>query len=134
MKDASLKALTDLWLVAKADEKEANARRLKVEETLVAYYKPNKQGKSTFTLNDGTKIGIEISESFKANYASLTTETAEWADDFKVIRYKETLNEPRIKKIREMRPDLWRKLAKHITTKAAKPAISIDLPETDDGV
>jgi hypothetical protein len=37
MKDASLKALTDLWLVAKADEKEANARRLKVEETLVAY-------------------------------------------------------------------------------------------------
>ena len=131
MKDASIRALADLWLKAKADEKEANLRRIKVEETLVAHYKPNKQGKSTFTLDDGTKIGIEISESFKANYASLTAETAEWADDFKVIRFKETLNEPRIKKIREMRPDLWRKLAKHITTKAAKPAISIDLPESE---
>jgi hypothetical protein len=45
------------------------------------------------------------------------------------VRIKKELNETKLKDLREYRADLWKSLAKHITSKAAKPYVQIESGE-----
>jgi hypothetical protein len=61
--------------------------------------------------------------------AALEALTAEWPENFQPVRIKKELNETKLKDLREYRADLWQKLAKHITSKAAKPYVQIESGE-----
>lgn len=129
---AALEALARDWLSAKEAEREANAARIAIEDQIIAVTGHMEEGSETLTLENGTKITITGKISYKANILEVETLTADWPDTMQVVRWKPELNEPVIRKIKEMRPELWRKLAQHISTKAAKTSIVIKEPE--DGV
>ena len=128
--DDNLLALANFWLAAKGEELAANQRRLEIEDEIVQAIKPNKDGKSSFKLDGGLKISITLKTNFKADdMAALEELTAGWADDFQPVRIKKELNETKLKDIRTYRSDLWQKLAKHITSKAAKPYVQVESGE-----
>lgn len=129
--DDNLQALATFWLAAKGEEAAANQRRLEIEEQIVQAIKPNKDGKSTFKLENGLKICITLKTNFKADdMAALEALTADWPEKLQVVRIKKEINETKLKDLREYRADLWKNLAKHITSKAAKPYVQIETEET----
>lgn len=128
--DDNLQALATFWLAAKGEELAANQRRLDIEDQIVQAINPNKDGKSTFKLDGGLKICITLKTNFKADdMAALEALTAEWPENFQPVRIKKELNETKLKDLREYRADLWKKLAQHITSKAAKPYVQIESGE-----
>lgn len=128
--DDNLQALATFWLAAKGEEVAANQRRLDIEEQIVQAIKPNKDGKSTFKLENGLKICITLKTNFKADdMAALEALTADWPEKLQVVRIKKEINETKLKDLREYRADLWKKLAQHITSKAAKPYVQIESGE-----
>lgn len=128
--DDNLQALATFWLAAKGEELAANQRRLDIEDQIVQAIKPNKDGKSTFKLDGGLKICITLKTNFKADdMVAIEGLTAWWTEDLQPVRIKKELNETRLKDLRAYRPDLWQKLAKHITSKAAKPYVQIESGE-----
>lgn len=128
--DDNLQALANFWLAAKGEELAANQRRLEIEDQIVQAIKPNKDGKSTFQLDGGLKICITLKTNFKADdIGELMDLTNDWSNDVQPLRTKIELNETKLKDLRAYRPDLWQKLAKHITSKAAKPYVQIESGE-----
>jgi hypothetical protein len=111
---------------AKTAEIEANAHRVAIEADIIAITGAKEEGRETHTLptHKITVIGKLI---YKAEFEPLHELTEQWPEPFQVIKYEPKLNEPQIRKIREMRPDLYRQMSEHITVKPAKTGITVDV-------
>ena len=123
--ETALASLADAWVKAKAAEAEANATRVAIEAEIIAITGAKDEGRETHTLPNH-KITVIGKLTYKAEFEPLHELTEQWPDQFQVIKYEPKLNEPQIRKIREMRPDLYRQIAQHLTVKPAKTGINIE--------
>jgi len=123
--ETALASLADAWVKAKAAEAEANALRVSIEAEIIAITGAKDEGRETHTLPNH-KLTVIGKLTYKAEFEPLHELTEQWPDQFQVIKYEPKLNEPQIRKIREMRPDLYRQIAQHLTVKPAKTGINIE--------
>lgn len=124
--ETALASLADAWVKAKAAEAEANATRVAIEAEIIAITGAKDEGRETHTLPNH-KITVIGKLTYKAEFEPLHELTEQWPEQFQVIKYEPKLNEPQIRKIREMRPDLYRQIAQHLTVKPAKTGITVDV-------
>ena len=127
--DAALESLAAHWLEAKQAERTANLQRIAIEEAIIEITGQKEEGRFTLPLASGMKLTVIGKLTYKGDTEEIEALTAGWPEQFQIIKHKMELDEPRIRKIREMRPDLWRTLAQHITTRAAKTGIMIETTE-----
>jgi hypothetical protein len=124
-RETALEALASAWVKAKTAEIEANALRVSIETEIIAITGAKDEGRETHTLPTH-KITVIGKLTYKAEFEPLHELTEQWPEQFQVIKYEPKLNEPQIRKIREMRPDLYRQMSEHITVKPAKTGINIE--------
>ena len=124
--ETALASLADAWVKAKAAEAEANATRVAIEAEIIAITGAKEEGRETLYVPNH-KITVIGKLTYKAEFEPLHELTEQWPEQFQVIKYEPKLNEPQIRKIREMRPDLYRQIAQHLTVKPAKTGITVDV-------
>jgi hypothetical protein len=125
-RETALEALASAWVKAKTAEIEANALRVSIETEIIAITGAKEEGRETHTLPTH-KITVIGKLTYKAEFEPLHELTEQWPEQFQVIKYEPKLNEPQIRKIREMRPDLYRQMSQFITVKPAKTGITVDV-------
>jgi hypothetical protein len=124
-RETALEALASAWVKAKTAEIEANALRVSIETEIIAITGAKDEGRETHTLPTH-KITVIGKLTYKAEFEPLHELTEQWSEQFQVIKYEPKLNEPQIRKIREMRPDLYRQMSQFITVKPAKTGITVE--------
>jgi hypothetical protein len=126
---AQLIALAESWTKAKEAERMANAARIKVEEEIIAITGAQEDSRETHFLPDGLKIIVVGKLNYRGDLAEIAEQTAGWPDQFKIVKIKLELDEPKLRKIRQINPGLWSRIAEHIETKPAKTGIIIERSE-----
>jgi len=125
-RETALEALASAWVKAKTAETEANALRVSIETEIIAITGAKEEGRETHALPNH-KITVVGKLTYKAEFEPLHQLTEQWPEQLQVIKYEPKLNEPQIRKIREMRPDLYRQMSQFITVKPAKTGITVDV-------
>ena len=128
MESQDLKALSTLWLEAKAEEKAANEKRVALEKAIVELVGAKEEG-SQSTECDGLKITTTGKLAYKADVLALQALTAGWPQDVQPVQVKYVADETRLKKIRADRPELWRSIAPAIEVKPMKTGVTITTQE-----
>jgi hypothetical protein len=119
--------LANLWLAAKREEQEANAKRIRIEEELCALIDVREEGSCTTHLPSGLVITTTGKLSYKVNVDALQKLVMAWPDEAKPIKVETKADETALKKIRATRPDLWQQIAAAVTVKPAKTGVTIEL-------
>jgi hypothetical protein len=133
--EAQLEALSLAWVEAKTEERNANAKRIGVEEQIIEIL-GSKEGREKVTLDNGTQINVVTRMIYKADdLDSIVEVTHDLQDQFKPYKIETKLDESKIKKIRTFQPALWRQLALYVTVRPAKTFVVVTLPgDEDDGL
>jgi len=121
----NLELLAANWLEAKASERCANLKRISIEEAMMDYIKPNKEGATTTALDNGYRIVVTNRTNFKADIEALNDITYNWDQPLVPIKIKFELDDTKLKDLREHHPKLWREIATVIESKPAKPHVSV---------
>lgn len=114
-------------MAAKQTEDEAKQARIEAEKEVLKFNPAKLEGSETISVGP-FKVTIKGSLNYKCSdlYALL-----DWVLDSKIpeeespVQRKYVLDETKCKHIRANNPDLWRQMAKWVTTEAAKPNLSI---------
>jgi len=124
--DEQLETLTLSWLAAKAEEKAANDKRIGIEKDILAIVRPNAEGRMSLKLGSGYKLTLDSKMIYKGDCDALEAMSADWPDEYQVVRHKKDLNETKLKEIRMYRPEVWLRMSDVITMKPAKVSVSIE--------
>jgi hypothetical protein len=124
--DNELETLTLSWLAAKKAEKAANDKRIGIEKDILAIVKPNAEGRMSLKLGNGYKLTLDSKMIYKGDCDKLEAMSADWPDEYQVVRLKKDLNETKLKEIRTYRPEVWLRMSEIITMKPAKVSVSIE--------
>lgn len=124
MQGQDLKALSTLWLEAKAKEAEAASQRIAIEKAIIELVGAKEEG-SKSTESDGIKITTTGRLSYKADATELLTLTMAWPVDIQPAYLAPKVDETRLKKIRAERPDLWKEIARAVEVKPQKTGVTI---------
>lgn len=124
--DEQLETLSLFWLAAKAEEQEANKKRIRFEEEILAIVRPNAEGRMSLKLGSGYKLTLTSKMIYKGDCDALEAMSADWPDEYQVVRIKKDLNETKLKEIRMYRPEVWLRMSDAITMKPAKVSVSIE--------
>ena len=128
MESQDLKALSTLWLQAKAEEKAANEKRVALENAIVELVGHKDEGAMSAEC-DGYKITTTGKLSYKCDVLALQALTAGWPQDVQPVQIKYVADETKLKKLRLYRQDLWRSIAPTIEVKPMKTAVTITTQE-----
>jgi hypothetical protein len=123
--ETALAQLADAWVQAKHAEAQANAHRVAIEEEIIAITGAKDEGRETHTA--GTyKIVVIGKLTYKADITEIETLSRNFPDNLKVLKTTIAIDEPKLKKLREFRPDLYKRLSPALTVKPAKTGIQIE--------
>lgn len=125
----SLDTLATRWHAAKRLEDKAREDRIAVEKAILELHPAKEEGTETVTTSSGTKIKLTGKVIYKADVQQLEVLTAEWPEEARPIRVKVEADEAKLKAIRSERPDLWKRIAGAVETKAAKTGVAIEFKE-----
>lgn len=128
MQGQDLKALSTLWLEAKAKEAETANQRIAIEKAIIELVGAKEEG-SKSTESDGIKITTTGRLSYKADATELLTLTMAWPVDIQPAYLAPKIDETRLKKIRAERPDLWKEIARAVEVKPQKTGVTITVQE-----
>ncbi len=122
----TLAELAAAWQAAKADEKAANARRLEIEEQIVESFPLGIEGTETIE-QDGFKVKVTHkltrsvdTKALQAHWNSLSA----FAQD--CFTWKADISLPLLRKLQENHPEVYPSIAVFITSKPAKPAVTVE--------
>jgi hypothetical protein len=118
-----------LWGIAKGKEDAARAERIKIEEDILKAHPAKEEGSETFKTANGVTVTLTGKVTYRADIDRLIALTGSWPDDIRPIKSKVEADETRLKAIRNERPDLWRRIAEAVETKAAKTGVTIKFKE-----
>lgn len=125
MTDRTLDDLALAWREAKREESVANARRIDIEQKILEITGCREEGSETITTDTGLKITV-------TGKLNRTLDAATWAELESVIPealrpvvYKPSLELKGLRYLENNEPDIFAIVSKAITTKPAKPSISI---------
>ncbi|MFZ9189603.1 MAG: hypothetical protein ACO204_00700 [Schleiferiaceae bacterium] len=125
-----LEQLALAWLKAKSLERDAQTRRVEIENEILKIAPADEEASQTHTTASGLKVKTQGKLNYKGNVEQVIAITRDW--DVKPVKTKIELDETLLKLIRHDRPDLWRKLAPAITLKPAKTYLVVE--EVSHGV
>jgi hypothetical protein len=128
MHGQDLKALSTLWLEAKAKETEATNQRIAIEKSIIELVGAKEEGAKSTECED-LKITTTGRLSYKADATELLTLTMAWPVDIQPAYLAPKVDETRLKKIRAERPDLWKEIAKAVEVKPQKTGVNITIQE-----
>jgi hypothetical protein len=123
----SLETLAADWIEAKRLERQANAQRLAIEEEMLEQIKPNKEGRTTRTLDTGFRIVATAKMTFKADVDALLDLVTDWNPELRPLKTKIELDDAMLKTLRDEYPKMWLEIAPLITSKPAKTHISVEV-------
>lgn len=123
-----LKALSTLWLEAKAKETEATNQRIAIEKSIIELVGAKEEGAQSTECGD-LKITTTGRLSYKADATDLLMLTMAWPVDIQPAYMAPKVDETRLKKLRADRPDLWREIARAVEVKPAKTSVTISIKE-----
>jgi hypothetical protein len=126
---AELEHLAERWLIVKDAERQANAERLRIEDKILALSPAKEEGSSSLTLTNGYKLKLIGKLSYKADLDALLEITADWPEEQKPVKTETKADEAALKFLRANRPDLWKRIARAVTTKPMKTSITIEETE-----
>lgn len=127
MNEENLARAVEALVAAKKAEEAAKAKRIEAEQEVLRWHPAKLEGSETIE-SAGFKVTIKGSLNYKCPdiYGLL-----EWVlyskipEDESPVQRKYVLDETKCKHIRASNPELWRQMAKWVTTEAAKPNLSI---------
>ena len=125
--DDALASLAAAWHKAKADEVEANRRRLEAEAKMLDLIGTQAEGTAKFGAGD-----YAVSVSFGSTTSVDEDKLREIADRVpvdiqkRVIRWKPAIDARELKYLRCNEPDLYAVIAEAITVKPSKPSFKIE--------
>lgn len=123
MQHATLNELKTAWLAAKAAEKAANEERLAVEAAILALMPEQTEG--TVTDKDtGISVAFKVTRSVSTEdvQRDWTALPRNVQDAFK---WKADVDTKKFKAIQDLSPSDFAVLARYVTSKSSKPAITI---------
>ena len=124
----TLEELAEDWLIAKQAEKNANYRRLEVEEALLGLLGANAdEGTFNRKLRNGLRIKARYSLNYKGDYELINPLVQGW--DVNERPFKTVVDEAALKRIRNDSPERWKRIAIGVTVKPAKTSITIESEE-----
>ena len=121
----NLELLAANWLEAKASERCANLKRISIEEAMMDYIKPNKEGATTTALDNGYRVVATNRTNFRADIEALENIVSGWDRALVPLKTQTVLDDTKLKDLREHHPKLWREIATVIESKPAKTHISV---------
>jgi hypothetical protein len=121
----NLELLAANWLEAKASERCANLKRISIEEAMMDYIKPNKEGATTTALDNGYRIVVTNRTNFRADIEALENIVSGWDRALVPLKTQTVLDDTKLKDLREHHPKLWREVAEVVESNPAKTHISV---------
>jgi len=121
----NLELLAANWLEAKASERCANLKRISIEEAMMDYIKPNREGATTTALDNGYRIVVTNRTNFRADIEALENIVSGWDRALVPLKTQTVLDDTKLKDLREHHPKLWREVAEVVESKPAKTHISV---------
>ena len=123
MTPSTLDELKAAWLDAKKAEAQANATRLAIEAVILTHFTPTDEG----TVGDkatGVSVAYKVTRSvdtdaLRAGWASLSPETQS------AFKWSASVDTKTLKAFQLANEDAYKAVARFVTTKPAKPSISI---------
>lgn len=112
-------------IAAKKAEADANAKRVALEQELIAILGSKEEGSETHNLENGLKITITAKLSYSADMPILLSLCDSIPESMRPIKREVKLDETGAKYLRNNEPDVWRMLSSAITVKPAKPSVTI---------
>lgn len=117
--------IADELFAAKLAEKEANERRVALEEELIALVGAKEEGAQTHTIGD-FKITITGKLNRKIDWEMFDQSIAsKIPESLQPVKVKRELDETGVKYLANNEPQLYKLLAKALTIKPAKTAVTI---------
>lgn len=123
----TLEQLATEWMVAKQEERLANAKRVGLEDEILEIMKPNKDGRTTRHLDNGFKIVATGKTNYKADMSALEVIVSDWDQFLIPLKTKIELDEGKLKALKETHPKLWLQIATVIESKPAKTHIAVEV-------
>ncbi len=123
---ATLIDLAAAWQSAKADERAANARRMEIEEAIVAAMPVGVEGTDTaeagpFKVKVTHKLTRAVdTKALQANWTGLSEAVHD------VFNWKADVSLAALRRLQERHPDAYVTAAAFITSKPAKPSVSVE--------
>ena len=121
----TIEELTAEFITAKAAEAKANKLRIQLEDDIINMLGAKEEGATTTELTNGFKVTITGKLSYKADMAALQEICAKLPAEMRPIKTEVKLDETGAKFLRANEPQIWAKLAKAITVKAAKTSVEV---------
>lgn len=127
MNRATLSELKTAWLAAKAAERAANEERLAVEAAILALMPEQTEG--TVTDKDtGVSVAFKVTrsvdtESVQRDWTALPRNVQD------AFKWKADIDTKKFKAIQDLSPSDFTVLARYVTSKAAKPSITVSTKE-----
>jgi hypothetical protein len=122
----TLPELVQQWIEQKRAEDEANARRLAIEQQIVAMQPPKEEGSSTVDLPGGLKLTLTGKLSYRVvDMEALKQLQLQLPPDRRIVKQELTLDSTGAKWLRQHEPAMWAIVAPAIEVKPAKVGVKV---------
>ena len=123
MTPSTLDELKAAWLDAKKAEAQANATRLAIEAVILTHFTPTDEG-TVGDKDSGVSVAYKVTRSvdtdaLRAGWATLSPETQA------AFKWSASVDTKTLKAFQLANEDAYKAVARFVTTKPAKPSISI---------
>ena len=123
MTPSTLDELKAAWLDAKKAEAQANATRLAIEAAILTHFMPTDEGTVSDKDSD-VSVAYKVTrsvdtEALRAGWSSLSPETQA------AFKWSASVDTKTLKAFQLANPEAYKAVARFVTTKPAKPSISI---------
>ena len=123
MTPSTLDELKDAWLAAKKSEAQANASRLDIEAAILTHFTHRDEG-TVSDMDTGVSVAYKLTrsvdtEALRAGWDSLSPETQA------AFKWSASVDTKTLKAFQLANPEAYKAVARFVTTKPAKPSISI---------
>lgn len=123
--DLTTEQIAQQLIAAKAQENEANKRRVELEQILIDRLGAKPEGAQTHDLANGLKVTITGKMTYKADMPTLLAICETLPPALRPVKTEVKLDETGAKYLRNNEPEVWSQLSAAITIAPAKTAVTI---------
>lgn len=114
----------------KAAEERARANRIEAEQALLPFLESRDEGSVTTEI-DGFKVTVTKRMNRRCSAAGFAAIRQDVPEALRPIKVKDALDEAGVRWLRDNEPELYARIAKHITATPGKPTLTIKVPLTE---
>ena len=123
--EPDINTLAFRWRLLKDAEDKAQADRIQCERDMLPFLEQRKEGATTTTLEDGTKITVKNACGRSIHWDTWKRIQKRIPTELHPIKLVEILDETRLKFLLQNEPDTYKIISEAITTTPRKPNITV---------